>query len=324
MNKPSDDYDVKAWEGFYAANPHLRRSVGAEGADDPPADGPPNDTPPEDPPADPPADPPKDKDEPPSDPPDWRAGIQDEKLRDVAGNFKSLDALVKNTMDLRGKLSTAINEPGEDATEDEIAAYRVKRGVPESPDKYTVPEIEGYERSEADTAYQERMANVFHKRNIPDDVFQELAGEHVAFLQEQAKAAKEAQDRADKEYLAEAEAENRKAWGKDFNANLQYADEAGKTFWEEDIGGLELKNGMLLGSHPVFMRGMAEIGRRLGEGVIHVPEGSEAANSLHEQADSFREKRMEAQRKGDHKAAVKWDAEERKVLDKIYGTKAAG
>ena len=36
--RPTDDYDVAGWAAYYAANPGMRRSVGAEGDDNPPVD----------------------------------------------------------------------------------------------------------------------------------------------------------------------------------------------------------------------------------------------------------------------------------------------
>jgi len=227
--------------------------------------------------------------------------------------------VLKNNQALRAKLSTAVNEPGEDATDDEIAEYRAKRGIPETPDAYSVPEIEGFEQSDQDKAYQAEIAAVFHKHNVPDAVFKDLAEKHITYLQDQTKAAIEAQNKADKDYLSNAEEALRKEWGGDYKANVQYADEAAKAFWDEDIGSLELKNGMLLGSHPAFMKGTAEIGRRIGEGIIHVPLGSDAASSLEEQADTYRQKRVEAQQKGDQKAAQKWDKLERDTLSKLFG-----
>lgn len=341
INRPVNDYDAKAWLAFYAAHPEMKRSIGAAGDEgsgdegegnggDEAGDGDgagggdgtgdtaaaadgktaaemgaegadkkaeftlPDDF-------------------------DWRSLIQDEELREYSKKFSTPDALAKNNRDLRTKMSTAVNEPGEDATDEEIAEYRAKRGVPDTPDAYTVPEIEGFEQSDADKAYQAEMAAVFHKRNIPDGVFQEIAEKHIGYLQEQQKAAIEAQTKADEEYLKTAEEALRKEWGSEYKANVQYADEAAKAFWDEDIGSLELKNGMLLGSHPAFMKGSAEIGRRIGEGVIHVPLGSDAASSLEEQADTYRQKRVEAQQKGDHAGAQKWDKMEREALAKLHG-----
>lgn len=342
INRPVNDYDAQAWLAFYAAHPGMKRSIGAEGEDNGSADGAEagdetgngdgagggdgtgdagaaasagdksatelgagkGDA----------GDKGGNKAE-----PTWRDTIEDESLREHASRFTSVEALAKAHRDLRAKMSTAVNEPGEDATDDEIAEYRAKRGVPETPDAYSVPEIENFEPSDADKAYQAEMAGVFHKHNIPDAVFKDLAAKHVGYLVDQQKAAVEAQNKADKEYLSNAEEALRKEWGGDYKANVQYADEAAKAFWDEDIGSLELKNGMLLGSHPAFMKGSAEIGRRIGEGIIHVPHGSEAASSLQEQADTYRQKRVEAQQKGDTKGAQKWDKMERDTLKKIHG-----
>jgi hypothetical protein len=100
LNQPSDPYDTAAWMAFYAQNPGFRRSVGAEGVNDDPADppaDPPADTPPADtPPADPPADPPK-KDDPPADPPkkDGMTDKEAELLRESMKRKAELQELKK-------------------------------------------------------------------------------------------------------------------------------------------------------------------------------------------------------------------------------------
>jgi hypothetical protein len=250
---------------------------------------------------------------------DWRSGIADEKLRDYASKFTSIEDLAKTAHSLRVKLSTAVNAPGEDASDEEVAAYREKMGVPATPDAYKMPEIEGYEQTESDKAYQGAMSSVLHKHNIPTAAAQELAAAHIAFLQTQSADAAAQMKKADEEYQSTAEAQMRKEWGKDYQANLKYAEEAAKIHFDDDVGAMELKNGQLLGSHPAFIKGMAAIGRMSGEGVIHVDQGS--ADTLMEQADAARAKREEARKRGDNAAMQRYDQEERDILAKVYGKK---
>jgi hypothetical protein len=120
-----------------------------------------------DPPADPPAgDPPAD---PPSDPPgdDWRASIEDEKLRDHASKFNSVPDLVSKHFELRQQLSTAIKPLGKEPTEEQVAAYRKSLGVPDSPEGYEFTAPEGHELTDADKAFQSAAAEAFHKFNVP-------------------------------------------------------------------------------------------------------------------------------------------------------------
>ena len=250
---------------------------------------------------------------------DWRASIGDEKLRKHAERFTSAEEMAKAHMDLRNRLSKAVNPPGEDASDEEVTAFREKMGIPETPEGYEPPEIEGYETTDGDAEFQAHMAPVFHKWNIPAEGFKEIAEAYGGYVMKTGTDAKEAQEKADNAFLAEAEQALRKEWGKDFDANVRFSADGSRVFFDEDIGQIELKGGQLLGSHPVFMKGMAQIGRMHGEGIIHVEPGSDAAASLREQADKYRAKREEAHAAGRAAEAQKYDKLERETLAKMGG-----
>ncbi len=251
------------------------------------------------------------------DSPDWRASVADEKLRQHAERFADPSALLKAHMDLRAKLSQSVTPPGENASDEDIAEFRERMGVPETKDGYTLPEIEGFEQSDSDVAYQGAMAEVLHRHNISDAAFQELAAAHVQHVKSQMEAQAGKVKEQDDKYVADAEAALRKDWGDDFDANVRFSGEASKSFFDTDIGQMELKGGQLLGSHPDFIRGMAQIGRQLGEGVIHLDPNSDAAGSLTEQADEYAQKRREAMSRGDREAAQKYNKLEQEVLAKL-------
>ena len=74
--------------------------------------------------------------------PDWRAGIEDQKLRDFAGRFTSPVAAVKSAMELRDLNAQSIRLITKDSTPEDVAAFYQKLGRPETKDgyKFTVPE----------------------------------------------------------------------------------------------------------------------------------------------------------------------------------------
>jgi hypothetical protein len=336
--RPIDDYDVTAWAAYYAAHPNMARSVGAageeggaEGADagdgaeganaggegaeagadsaggaaaaeaqaavaadangGDAAGGEGGD--------------------------DWRAAIADEKLRDHAGRFASVQDLVKAHQDLRKQLSGAIVPPGKDATDEQVKAYREKMGIPETPDAYEFDLPEGAEQTEADKAFEGEMRKALHEAGVPASAAKAVGTAFMGYIQQQ----QEAQTAQDTEYQQQAEAALRKTWGKDYDANVQYAGEADNRMFDGQLGQLELKSGQLLGSHPDFLKGMAPVGRMFGEGEIHIAPSAADAQTMRDQADQARQKRQDALAKGDQKSARHWDEEERKILAKMDGNK---
>ena len=74
------------------------------------------------------------------------------------------------------------------------------------------------------------------------------------------------QSRLDTEYMQKPEADLRKEWGSSYDENVAFAnDYLSKS---PDLVKLELRDGSLLGSHPAFVRQMAEVGRMSNEGQL--------------------------------------------------------
>ena len=98
---------------------------------------------------------------------DWRAGIDDEQARGLAERHASPADLAKTALDLRQKLSNAVFLPGDGASDEDKATYRKALGVPAEPDGYEFALPEGRKATEADKAFQEHMAEVFHAAGVP-------------------------------------------------------------------------------------------------------------------------------------------------------------
>jgi hypothetical protein len=63
----------------------------------------------------------------------------------------------------------------------------------------------------------------------------------------------------------------------------------------------------------------AKLGREMGEGALGSVATEGEKDTLMEQANSYREKRVDAYAKGNHAEARKWDEKERLILDKLHG-----
>jgi len=239
---------------------------------------------------------------------DWRASIEDAKLRDHAGRFTSVGDLAKAHLDLRQKLSTAIVPPGKDATPEDVAAYHKALGVPEKPDAYKLPEGMSDGLSDTGKVVVTGVLAEMHKAGATQaqvdaalSTFHRLNGEALAIRQAEAARAVE-----------KADASLRREWGSDFDGNVQAAQRAAKTFGDADfakfiaeatVGGIPLAN------HPAFIKAFATIGRRMSE------DGFQAAGALSDNAAATIDEKITAMRLEQDKALSRSDAAAAKRID---------
>lgn len=231
-----------------------------------------------DPPVTPPVTPPA------GDPPasvDWRASITDPDAVEFAKRIASPADAVKVALDLRKLNGTMIKVPGKDATAEEKAKFNKAIGVPETVEGYKF-EL-GREPTEADKAIQGNLAKVALENGIPANAMTalskavtELATAQRAEENRVAVAAREANETA-----------LRKEWGADYEANKNLATRAVQAFGEikshpEVIEFFEktMVNGQKLGDHPIMVRMLGNIGRRMGEGDFIGAVGSDQRQSL--------------------------------------------
>lgn len=103
------------------------------------------------------------------------ADFQAEKsLEKFSKDDEGLNNIVKSYLSLESKMGTAINIPGETATDEEKAAFLRKLGVPESPDKYEIkyPDHDIIKVNEAADKEWRAMA---HKVGLTPRQMQELS-----------------------------------------------------------------------------------------------------------------------------------------------------
>jgi hypothetical protein len=248
----------------------------------------------------------------------WRDLIQDDGLQKHAERFNSVDDLVQANLESRKKLSKAVTVPGTNATDEDVSAYREALGVPTDVDGYEFPLPDGVERTEEMMDAEDHWSNIFLENNIPkasaDILVTEFRNE-VGRIFEQ----KQANDAL---YAKHAEETLRKEWEDDYDKNIIFASRASESLLGqdyEDARHLETTDGKYILDHPLMVKMFAKLGREMGEGALGSVATEGERDTLMEQANSYREKRMDAYAKGNHGEARKWDEKERLVLDKLHG-----
>jgi len=138
-----------------------------------------------------------------------------------ASKFKSFDDAVKSALELESKMGTMVAIPGEDATPEQKAEFYKRLGVPEKPEEYELPEIDGLEYDEEAIAEFKGLAKELNLTKEQAKKFYEYAASKSKAIQEQA-----AQQMEENEAKRKAEKEAvistlKKEWGDDFEPNQQ-------------------------------------------------------------------------------------------------------
>jgi hypothetical protein len=250
---------------------------------------------------------------------DWRAVIKDDKLRDLAGKYTTLDALTQANMDFRTQLSTSIRLPKEDSTDEQVADFRKKMGIPETIEGYEFSVPEGHELTEEDTAFHTAAAELFHENNISA----EQARGINEWWNEYASAVQEAQNEGDKEFAAETEAALKAEWpGEEYTRNKAFADHAAtKVFGDQldEVRNIETKDGRFILDHPSFVKMLAQYGREMQEGSLGNIMTESQRGDLQGEIDALEKKIEQATNSGDRSTANNLYQQQQELYRKSYG-----
>ena len=191
----------------------------------------------------------------------WKETISEEFRNDPnISKFTEIDALAKsyiNATRMIGQDKVAV--PNENSTDDQWQEVYGKLGRPESPDKYklevqsdTVPLDDGAIKSFAENA---------HKLGLNNKQAQGILEYYKNSMEGSAQQARIDTETAQ----ANAEAELRKEWGGNYDANIKKAGSVAKANMNPQILDMELKDGTRLGDHPEVIKGFANIANILSE-----------------------------------------------------------
>lgn len=182
------------------------------------------------------------------------------KVTELDGSNQELTGKVT---DLEGKLANSIPKLGENATDEEVAAFRTALGVPAKPEDYEFPQIEGQENDQAMESWAQK---VFWEAGIPKDKAAFIGAQWNAFIQGIAEAdeaeAKKAEEEADKKL--------REEWGADYDKNKAETQRGYGEFIKivpefEDLLKETVLDGVTLGNHTVMLKIFHAIGSAMGE-----------------------------------------------------------
>lgn len=254
----------------------------------------------------------------------WRDAIKDPGARKFAEDSADLDHLAKRAMDMRKRLSSSISKPGENASEEEVAAYRKALGVPDKPEAYEFPDLpEGVDLTDDIKASRETWAGRFHALGISSDQAKALA----KMVNDDDLAAQQAILDQDKAYSEEQEALLKKDWpGQEYEKNKAVANRAFEELASragvsiDDLKQIETKSGRFLMDDADMVRLFAALGREMGESRL----GSVLSASDREQTEGriaeVRKKISEAQAAGDSRKANELYQEEQKLISSLKGS----
>lgn len=219
------------------------------------------------------------------------------------------------------ELSQRVKMPGEDASDEDRAKFNKQMGVPETIDDYEIAAPEGVDAEAfASEEYQAPIKSIIqdmHAAGASQGVVNAMLSKY--FELEVAGAAE--RNRLDVEHMQKAEADLRKEWGASYDENVAFAnDYLSKS---PDLVKLELRDGSLLGSHPAFVRQMAEVGRMANEGQLKFGiSGTEMATDMRAQYDQLSRDIHTAYQSGDRSRAATLTAQRSAIAERLHGTQA--
>ena len=213
----------------------------------------------------------------------WLSSIP-ENLREHEAftGAESLSSVYQGFADLTVANKEMLAIPGEDATDEDRAAFHAKLGRPEAADQYQLdkPELP------ADIPYDDTIESAFKQLAFDKGLSQQTASELHQWYWGTVKAGSEQQQKSTEEALNTLKDE----WkGDAFKTNSELAvrafskfggDEAKKFIEEAQV------NGVSLGNHPVFLRVFAEVGKKISDDTMTGDRGGnlDAISSDEEQA----------------------------------------
>ena len=193
---------------------------------------------------------------------EWSNALKlDDGAKQRLTRFTAPHEVFNSYLNLEKKLtdSRAVRVPDANSSPEDIAAWNKARGVPDTPDGYKVdvPVPQGVELQDSDKAFLKTTTERLHKLGADPQL---VAEAHRIFYEQAEQAQQTALERATAA-RAETETALRKEWGRDFEANVKWAEAAVQQFGVAPVLDLRLADGSLLGDHPVIVKAMAQIGR---------------------------------------------------------------
>jgi hypothetical protein len=204
-------------------------------------------------------------------PDDWRDKLAggDDKLKNLLSRYTAPDAFAKAFKEQRDALAKKpaakddVGDLPENPTDEQMAAWRKAKGVPEKPEDYEFEVPEGKELSDSEYDILMDFAKAMHGSNMPADTVKKISS---WFLEYEDIVAQKNADRAYQNRL-ETEEKLRAEWGPDYRANVNLM----SNVLQEHLGGgagdflsMQMMDGSRLGDNEMFIKLMADVSRKIG------------------------------------------------------------
>jgi len=249
----------------------------------------------------------------------WTEGIEDDKVRNLAGRYTTPAAMASALYEANRELSQRVKMPGEDASDEDRAKFNKQMGVPETADDYVIEPPAGMDKEIFETdVYQAPLKEIVGDMHAAG-ASQAVVDKMVAKYFEIEAAGQAERVRLDNEYMSQAEANLRKEWGSGYDENIAFAKDYLTA--SPELVNIELRDGSLLGSHPDFVRRMAEVGRLTNEGQLRFGiAGTDSAGDMQTQYDQLSRDIHTAYQNGDRQQAANLQAQRSTIGEKLHGT----
>ena len=194
---------------------------------------------------------------------DWRNRFADNeeiaqsKVLDNVKNFDDLVGQFVNGQKVIGqKTEGMVKIPGEDASEEDVKAFREAMGVPEKPNDYEIGRPEDIPEDRYDVEMEKKFRGIFHELNLPKQTAETLHGRY----NELQKARMEAMEQAEQKQIEDTEKALKKEWGGDHAANMETAKRAYAKLGLEELAQI---TGM--GDDARFLKAVFDLGQKISE-----------------------------------------------------------
>jgi hypothetical protein len=192
---------------------------------------------------------------------DWRARIAgtDEKLLGFLGRYASEKAFVEAAKKDRDTLRNGLplKPLSEDATPEEVAAYRKAFNVPEKSDAYLESLPDGLVVGDDDKPVVSKFAEAMHAANAPKSVVDAALSAYYDIVAEQDAAQLQLNEQARQAGIDAL----REEWGGDYRRNINVVATHLSTLpqaVQDVIGNARMEDGTLVGNNPEVLRWLAD------------------------------------------------------------------
>lgn len=235
----------------------------------------------------------------------WRDGFagEDEKFKSSLERFSTPADMGKAYREARATISSGNlkQSPDENATPEDLAAYRTANGIPAEAKGYLENLPDGLVLGEDDKEIFESFSGAMHEMNVQPDVMHKVIEWYNGFAEDQ----QDTMAAMDNEHHQETEDKLRTEWGTDYRANINLVGALIEgTFSEENASAIlnaRDGDGRAIMNIPGVLQGLAEISRKLNPVNQLVPKtGGTAQQTLEDEITDI-EKFMRDDRKAYNK-----------------------